>query len=238
MASSRFDLGGRIDARGALIWLNRSDIAAQSSPAPNPVALQADLDDPLWGDLVNLAPNPEDLDDERRLSAGRRDYFLRRRALLRTLVGFYLSVRAVDVRVSYDLNGAPRILSTPSCFVSVSARGSLAGLAAATSPIGLDIELSGDAIEPVWPVLHVSERALLQSLAEEERHAAFLRIWTMKEAYLKALGRGFERDPTDVEISMDAHGHALVRDPCVTFQTRLAEWTSDGDLIAACFVQG
>ncbi|HUZ66339.1 MAG TPA: 4'-phosphopantetheinyl transferase superfamily protein [Beijerinckiaceae bacterium] len=236
MAPARFGLGGRTGARRAPIWLTVAELAAKASPLPQPIALLADLDDPACADLANLAPSEEDLIDAGRPSAGARAYFLRRRALLRLLVGYYLSVPRSEVKISYDAHGAPLVASNPSCFVSVSARGSLAALAVACAPIGVDIELSGETREPVWTVLHEREREFLKGLDPDQRHAAFLRIWTMKEAYLKAIGRGFERDPTEIEVSDDGNNRALVRDARTLVSARAAEWKVCGERIAACFV--
>ena len=78
----------------------------------------------------------------------------------------------------------------------------LFAVALAEAPVGVDIEPSR-AIEPPWSLLHPNERKALETLTSEARPDAFLRLWTAKEAYLKALGLGFARDPTKIAISLD-----------------------------------
>jgi phosphopantetheinyl transferase len=72
----------------------------------------------------------------------------------------------------------------------------------ADAPIGVDIEPLRE-VEPPWSLLHPNERETLETLTGAARMDAFLRLWTAKEAYLKALGVGFARDPTRIAIGFD-----------------------------------
>jgi 4'-phosphopantetheinyl transferase len=60
--------------------------------------------------------------------------------------------------------------------------------------VGIDIELrTRRVVEPLRLAarfLHPEEHARLEALAEENREASFLRLWTAREAYLKAIGTG------------------------------------------------
>lgn len=147
---------------------------------------------------IHLAPNDQDLRDLARPGAAPRDYFLRRRLALRALLGASLGADPQEVRIGYDVEGAPRVLSHKA-FVSVASRGSIAALAIASSPVGIDLEPL-DAKNPapiVREVLHPRELLALQ-----ETHDHFLRLWTAKEAYLKAHGAGLVKDPASIEISL------------------------------------
>ncbi|WP_324290404.1 4'-phosphopantetheinyl transferase family protein [Streptomyces sp. H27-H1] len=62
-------------------------------------------------------------------------------------------------------------------------------------------------------VLHPREAAELASLSPGERSAAFTRVWTRKEAYLKGLGVGLSGNP-----AADYVGSGAV-------PTRLPGWT-------------
>ncbi len=69
-------------------------------------------------------------------------------------------------------------------------------------PIGVDIERIGPALEPPWNVLAPEERDALTVIDNPAvRHDAFLRIWTVKEAALKALGTGFAQEPSALSVS-------------------------------------
>jgi len=107
----------------------------------------------------------------------------------------------------------------------------------AEAPIGVDIEPSR-AIEPPWSLLHPNERNMLETLTGEARADAFPRLWTAKEAYLKALGLGFARDPTKIAIGLDFS--ILDEEAAPTILTRgWRRFVLRGeDFIAACVVLG
>ena len=75
--------------------------------------------------------------------------------------------------------------------------------------IGIDIEAQGrrrsinDIAERFFAP---AESRALRALPEESRDAAFLRLWTGKEAVLKALGEGLSFGLDRVEFELDAHG--------------------------------
>jgi phosphopantetheinyl transferase len=83
-------------------------------------------------------------------------------------------------------------------FVSVASRGSIAALAIASSPVGIDLEPLDAQAPVVREVLHPRELLALQEAPDH-----FLRLWTAKEAYLKANGAGLVRDPAQIEISLE-----------------------------------
>jgi len=94
------------------------------------------------------------------------------------------------------------------------------------------------AIEPPWSLLHPNERNILETLTGEARADAFPRLWTAKEAYLKALGLGFARDPTKIAIGLDFS--ILDEEAAPTILTRgWRRFVLRGeDFIAACVVLG
>ena len=107
----------------------------------------------------------------------------------------------------------------------------------AEAPIGIDIEPLR-AIEPPWSLLHPNERNALETLTGEARADAFLRLWTAKEAYLKALSLGFARDPMRIAIGLDFS--ILDEEAAPTIFTRgWRRFVLNGeDFIAACVVLG
>ncbi|NBE49916.1 4'-phosphopantetheinyl transferase family protein [Streptomyces boluensis] len=68
------------------------------------------------------------------------------------------------------------------------------GISAAT--VGVDVERlpSPETTQMSLPALHPREQAELGRLPPHERPAAFGRLWTRKEAYLKGIGTGLTRD--------------------------------------------
>ena len=86
--------------------------------------------------------------------------------------------------------------------------------------LGVDLEACPSALvaDPeeiarlVRRVATARERARLLALPLEQRARGFLRLWTRKEAYLKALGTGLSREPGTVEVGWGAEdGPAEVR---------------------------
>jgi 4'-phosphopantetheinyl transferase len=184
-----------------------------------------------------LAPTPRDLQEAPSRDPAR-GAFLRRRALSRRVVAGRLGVAPESVEIGHAPSGAPRVLAPASALkISVSGRGDFCAVAMAEAPIGVDIEPSR-AIEPPWSLLHPNERKALEVLTGAARADAFLSLWTAKEAYLKALGRGFTRDPMRIAIGLDFS--ILDDDAAPTILTRgWRRFLLNGeDFIAACVVLG
>ena len=80
----------------------------------------------------------------------------------------------------------------------------------APRPIGVDIERVGPAIDPPWNVLAPDEIGALVAIEDPvARHDAFMRLWTVKEAALKALGIGLVREPSALAVTFEAGGARL-----------------------------
>ncbi|MEU8975184.1 4'-phosphopantetheinyl transferase superfamily protein [Streptomyces monashensis] len=78
-------------------------------------------------------------------------------------------------------------------------------------PVGVDAEPAGRRISFELlrdHVCTVEEAELLAALPEEERSVQFLRLWTLKEAYTKALGHGLRRRFSAVGFGWDTRGTA------------------------------
>ncbi len=88
--------------------------------------------------------------------------------------------------------------------ISSASRDNIALFGLAREKIGVDVELPSSA-EPAWNVLHEQERAALRALPGEHRAEEFLRLWTAKDAYLKALGLGLRREPSEICIFAQAN---------------------------------
>lgn len=136
--------------------------------------------------------------------------FLARRVVSRGLAAARLGASTETLAIRHDRRGAPKI-SGPlrPGHVSVAARGDLFAIAFAGQPVGIDLERAEADIDIPWGVLRQDEAAALKALPPPERAAAFLRLWTAKEAFLKARGEGLLCDPAEVWLRMGA-GAAFV----------------------------
>lgn len=187
-------------------WIFAQGIDRLGPEIASACVLALDLGDPAAAPLLRPAPLASDLRDEIRPGAADRRHFLARRAALRSFVARHLGVEAETIEIAYDAAGAPRLHQPAvSLHVSVSARGSLALLALSDKPVGIDFEPETPT-EPMIDVLHPTERVELASLEGSARMRRFLDIWTAKEAYLKALGDGLNRDPSGIATAFTATG--------------------------------
>lgn len=129
------------------------------------------------------------------LSSSSAALWLQGRITLRLFLAQYLNLPHRNIKIRYSQQGKPLLdgvaLSLAHCSTF------LAVAVSTISPnIGIDIEEyrgytpSASAIMQLHPL----ERYELSSLTKESYNREFHRIWTRKEAYLKALGTGFLRD--------------------------------------------
>src|SRR5256714_3785157 len=124
--------------------------------------------------------------------AGRR--FVVARAILRKLLSGFTGTAVEKLQFSYGHAGKPVLLDHDEIHFNISHSGDLGLFAFAPDrPVGVDVENE----RPVRRLLDVAQRFMseeeLRSLAEtpaEERNSAFLRSWVVREARLKAEGKG------------------------------------------------
>ncbi|MEU5144205.1 MULTISPECIES: 4'-phosphopantetheinyl transferase superfamily protein [unclassified Streptomyces] len=123
-----------------------------------------------------------------------RDRFLATRLLIRCTAAVALGTEAGSLELSYGLNGRVHLRGHDQIDVSLSHTGDLL-LCGITSlgVIGVDAEprerrLSGRDVETL--MCTAPERLRLAATADEERNGVLLSLWTLKEAYSKALGQG------------------------------------------------
>lgn len=127
-------------------------------------------------------------------SEARRDTFLAGRWLARRAVqGWSGAPRlpALDVADS----GACVVAGVDGAYVSISHSAGFVACAAGGVPVGLDVESltrPRDYLALAEAVHGPAQREQLAALPPEARAQAFLRWWTLKEAWLKARGRGLD----------------------------------------------
>ncbi len=125
-----------------------------------------------------------------RMRAGvARNEFVTGRATLRAVLGEMLAIKAREVEIRTGLRGKPLVNGVQ--FSVTHARG-LVGLAVcAEGQVGLDVEWvdrTCEAEEIAEMHFAAGERKVMA--AAEDRVGEFFRIWTRKEAVVKALGEG------------------------------------------------
>ncbi len=133
-----------------------------------------------------------------------------RRRRLRDFAAYLLGRTAGDVVIHHAPGQRPRVVAPlgSGLVLSSASRGDVAVFGAASSPIGVDVEAVGEAAAIPWLVLHPGERAALE--AAPDPACAFARLWSLKEAYLKAIGSGLNRDPAQFEVRPGAQQVEIV----------------------------
>jgi len=121
---------------------------------------------------------------------GRHDY-LATRLLLRAVLARYIHQPAATLAFARSTSGKPRLLDSPISF-NLSHSGQQAVLAVGLSPLlGVDLE-QVKATRNYLGIAHQyfanNELQWLSELTAENRASGFYRLWTLKEATIKALG--------------------------------------------------
>lgn len=106
---------------------------------------------------------------------------------------------ATDLTLSYGENGKPRLVHHPDIHFSLSHSGTLAVCAVADRAVGVDVERPRAVSEAlVRRVLTAEEQTWLAGQADPK--AAFIRLWTRKESFLKLTGQGLSRRPDGFSV--------------------------------------
>jgi 4'-phosphopantetheinyl transferase len=133
------------------------------------------------------------------------------RGTLREVLGRALGIESGAVRFRYGAHGKPEI--DPTCAplagelrFNISHSAERALIALARVEVGADVEhvkprRTDDIARRFFAP---GEQQRLFALTGSEREAAFFRLWTCKEAFLKVTGEGLSRSTRSYEIEMDA----------------------------------
>lgn len=142
-----------------------------------------------------------------------------RLARRRQVVANFCSVSAQDVRFESDSHGRPMIVSSrgENIMVSTSHCGG-AGLIAVSDErrIGVDVEAMSELqVSPRFAELVAStnDSSTLSTLTTQQKGDAYLRLWTRKEAYLKATGEGIGRGMNHFDVPLSAEPWGLQFQP-------------------------
>ena len=144
----------------------------------------------------------------------RRRRFVVARGVVRTVLARYLGTDPASLRFEYGPRGKPRLAATSLRF-NLSHSHDLAVLAVTHGrELGIDVERIRDTVA-VTPLatrfFSPAECAALEALPVDERRPGFFRLWTRKEAYLKATGEGVSRELRAIDVTGPPDQWAPVR---------------------------
>lgn len=122
-----------------------------------------------------------------------RHRFLASHVFLRRVLANYIDSHAASLDIVTSASGKPSLSSPRNLHFNLSHSGEMAACAIAREPLGVDVEAvrpiaDRDAMALQWLAPH--EAAVLSTLPSSEQDRTFLKMWTRKEALLKAEGIG------------------------------------------------
>ncbi len=143
--------------------------------------------------------------------------FLARRYCVREVIASFLEVDPKEVLITRLPSGKPVVdtsgLTRPARFSSSTSENRLVVGITPNCELGIDVETLRPF--PDWEPIaarffSAGENEYLRSRSETAT-TEFLRLWTAKEAVLKAIGKGVTDSMNQFEVEIDASGHCRIR---------------------------
>ena len=177
----------------------------------------------VWVETTHgLLPSSDSLSDElssSELAESRRfrfevdrSRFLATCLFRRRILGHYLGIRPKELAFSYGAKGKPALateLDSDLSFNDAEADGLAVMAVARGRRVGVDVERLRSVPEAQSIVSGFGsplEKEMFASIGPEEREDAFLRWWTGKEAFVKAVGEGLSLPLTSFSILVSTGG--------------------------------
>lgn len=133
--------------------------------------------------------------------------------LLRILLAKYLEITPEKVKVGRHPKGKPYSLDDKSLFFNISHSGGMCVFAFSREcEVGIDIERKREltALQGLISKNFTASEIRFITRNPEEELERFFRLWTIKEAYLKAIGEGMRLTPDNPEFAIDRNNVKLV----------------------------
>jgi len=156
-----------------------------------------------------LSPDEQERAQRFRSSTHRRR-FAAARGILRHILARYLRTSPRDIRLQSGPFGKPLLqdLADQPLHFNVSHSQQLAVFAVSRDfAVGIDLEEDRGSLDYAGlaeRICNPEELATFQELPQAEQRAAFFRCWTRKEAFVKAIGKGFSFPLRNVKVSFTA----------------------------------
>ena len=172
-----------------------------------------------------------------------RNQYVLTRGTLRFLVAGYVGIPAKEISFHYSKYEKPCLPTAQDLDFNLSHTEGMAIFGFTRGHrIGVDIEhLRSDfrAEEIAERFFSLAEREALRKIPEARRHESFFRIWTRKEAYIKALGEGLSHPlhQFDVSLGDGAELQATRPDPSEANRWQLKDLAMAPGYVAAAAVE-
>ena len=128
--------------------------------------------------------------------------FIRAHGLLRCLLGEVTGQVPDRLGFTNNEHGKPELdLPDPLHFSLSTSEDQLVIATCETGPVGVDVECMKPIDVPLMlPMVRHETDDVILDLDKAERLKAFFRLWTGKEAILKAIGTGFQVNPREIDL--------------------------------------
>ncbi len=161
--------------------------------------------------LLHILDPGEQAQCLRKKTSALRDEYLAAHLLQRIHLGRSLGAPPASFRFVRDGHDKPTLVCSeagPAGWFSLSHTAGCVLSAASTScPVGLDAEKLDrelDVSSLIDRCLAADEQRYVNAQSSAQKTSCFLRFWTLKEAYLKAVGLGFSVSPASIEFDVDS----------------------------------
>ena len=141
----------------------------------------------------------QNLDDKKRSLIS--ELLMKREAVLTAGIPFD------EIQISHNPYGKPYLANIRKFKFNISHSGSYVVIATGKNPVGIDIEYVKQLDMSVAKRFYTDEEySFLQRIPEEEtRVQAFYKLWTLKESYVKAIGKGLRIALNSFEFDENFH---------------------------------
>lgn len=144
-----------------------------------------------------------------------RERFIVGRGCLRQILGHYLHRQPQDIKFTYGVYGKPLVESLSFNF-SHTKKYALCGVTRdAAIALGVDIEAkdrSTNILGLAQRFFHAAEYTYLEQAAKGKQRDIFVKLWTAKEAFLKAQGIGLQGGLDRFQVSLEPQPQLLCPD--------------------------
>lgn len=180
------------------------------------LALPLDETDTRWIDAwVKALPGDELAHADRFHRPVDRTRYIAAHALLRCALSALDSRAPASLPLARGMHGKPFLSDGPKPQFNLTHTEGLAAIALHDRPVGCDAEPIGRRVtEAAFAMMAVEERAWLRTFdTEDARGRAFIRLWTVKEAFAKAAGPGLSLPLHSFAFDLTARCPYLLRAP-------------------------
>jgi len=195
---------------------------------------------PCWAgrllQLRRLLARDERARADRFRTAADANRYIVSRSVLRVILSRVVGMRPEDIVFSCSAHGKP---SVPGVEFNVAHSGDAIVIALHRSPIGVDVERLDRTLDiAAVSRMCFTDRERRAIGGAPARREAFFRLWTRKEAWLKAVGTGLsfplrEVDVSEAELPAISNATVVVRPP-----SRILDLPAAEGYMAACAVAG